>query len=241
MKEISCIKHGTIYKANPQSLVSWARKIDPRNPYNQAYGQYIRVEVTEGEHAGESWMIDTWDIDGGYTNMFEQIRDMAEVNAYGLGYYRGCAYYNSCVQLLSENVDLFEELCDLHDFEPLSNRFDKDPSHYESEDIVSGVWLAHEHKYPSGETLVRKNAEVSIENKARVLFNNVKNEYMLHPIGFSFQYELRIFYKYAMEHRDASCIQNYLPLVDDMAHKSEMAEDIVYDKKTAVGQMSLEF
>ena len=241
MKDISCIKHGTIYKASPRDLVRWARKIDLRNSYNQAYGQYIRVEVTEGEHAGESWMIDTWNIEDYCVNKLEYTRDLTEIDSCGLASFRWNAYYNSCVQLLPENVDLFEELCDLHDFELLSKRSDTSASHYKPEDIVDGVWIAHEYKYPGGATLVRKGADVNIESKARVLFNNVKNEYIRHPVSFGFQYELQIFYKYAMKNRDAACIQNYLPLVDDMARKSEMAAEIVKRDEIAVGQMSLEF
>ena len=240
MKGISCIKHGTIYKANPMDLVQWARNINPRNPHEQAYGQFIRVEVTEGEHAGESWMIDTWDIDS-CCNALAYVRDMVEIDGHELWYYYGRAFYNSCVQLLPENVDLFEELSDLHDYELLSDRPDKDVSHYDPEDIVTQVWLAHEHKWPGGETLVRKDASTSIEHTAHTLFSKVQSEYMLHPVSYNFQYELRSFYKYALLHRDAACIQSYLPFVDDMARKSEMAAEIVKRDEIAVGQMSLEF
>lgn len=241
MKDISCIKHGTIYKANPRDLERWARKIAYPNPYEQAYGQFIRVEVVEGEHAGESWMIDTWDIENFYIDKLERTRDLTEIGSSDLYSFRWHAYYNSCVQLLPENVDLFEELCDLHDFELLSERSDTTASHYKPEDIVSGVWIANEYKYPNGATLVRKGADVNTESKARVLFKNVKYEYERRPVSYKFKYELRVFYKYAMEHHDAACIQNYLPLVDDMARKSEAAEDIVYDKKAASGQLSFDF
>lgn len=231
--KLSRIKHGTIYTANPLSLSPWARNVNPYNPYDQAYGQFIRVEVTEGSHAGESWMIDTWDIDGHYNNTFECTRDMVEVNAHGWGHYRGRAYYNACVQLLPENVDLFEELCDLHDYEPLDWRENNDPSHYDHDDLVTSVWLAHEHKWPNGMTLVRKDAEVALACKTKALFTKVRHEYSNNPTGFGVIMALRVFYKHALENRDADCVQDVLPAVNEIACKSEMLREIAHDTNVA--------
>ena len=43
------IKPDTIYEANPSTLRQWARNIHDTYPYEQAYGQFIRVIIHDEE------------------------------------------------------------------------------------------------------------------------------------------------------------------------------------------------
>lgn len=184
------IKPHTIYSAEPAKLKLWAAKIDETNPYNQAYGQFIRMTADSGELAGQTWMIDTyhlsplnWSFGATTESAIEALINCNTVSSHAIWAARSSCYYNDCVKLTEENAKLFEEVCDLTKVEPLYGR---NPDHYEDKNVFNHIHLYREYGWStytgdSGITLLAKNAQVSTWNKARTLAHEAIRECKRYP------------------------------------------------------------
>jgi hypothetical protein len=210
-KPIFGIKPDTLYKANPRDLTCWAHKINHNRPYDQAYGQFIRVIVHDdepSEHEGEAWMVDTyhlnrlsWSFGANTKTTIEKLLEMRTMHFTSLQHVRFDCYYNDCVKLTEENAHLFEELCDLNDFTSLMPG--QNPEHYSPNDIVRGVHLFREHGFSwdygdIGITLIRKNAEPDWKRKMSTLSRSVKSQIARNVYPYDMK-ELEIL---ALEHKD---------------------------------------
>lgn len=167
------IRTGVLYEANPRDLEPYASRVDRDFPYNQSYGQYLRFDIPEtddGNKAGQSWMVDTYDIScsdfnvGGNTqntvDALTKASDEGDASSWFINKIQFDHYYCSAVQLTDETAQWFTEYCDLHEFGARNGR---NPNHYEGNDVVESVHLYFEHGYSMyigdcGVTLIRKDA-----------------------------------------------------------------------------------
>ena len=211
------LRHGVLYKASPRALSPWARNINDLNSYEQNYGQFVMLTVPEdddGNLAGQSWMIDTYhfDIPGlhvreGETRNDALIRMVAErdfVSSHAIWCYKGICYYNACVRLNERNAELFTEVCDLREWEYVSEDVAPD---YAEEDIIRGVHLYREHGYSYGRggdigiTLRRKGATKSPVRQAQAIRGRMRYERPSYN-GWSYLREAEELERFAYEHRD---------------------------------------
>lgn len=90
-------------------------------------------------------------------------------------------YYSGSIKIDKDNIDYFEEVCDLREFELADDDYDN----YNEEDYVSYVQLWFEHYYNSwgrsGVTIMRIDAKPNKEyidlNIARDILSNIKSDY----------------------------------------------------------------
>ena len=185
MCETFGIKYGTVYVAKPGQwwvLCRHMKHVNWNNTRDQNYGQFVLVTVPSddgGIYAGQSWMVDTYDIERPgkleTDSSFEAayLRDARErrfVTSWWLGAVLNKCYYCACFKLTEDTAALIEEGCDLHEYDLIPSG--ENASDYENEDIVGGVRLFREHAYGTGgAAYVRKGAARSLAKMARVAYN----------------------------------------------------------------------
>lgn len=146
---------------------------------DQKYGTWIPVhyEYTnyEGKHKEGYGMVDTYQvpIDISFTN--EGVPDglgryetlVFKLNRLKEGKYGDYVkdktndyYYSAYVELNDNNINDFELLGDLNDYQ-----ITKTPEYYDEENVLTHVQLYFEHAYPRGIDLVKKGADINIKNK----------------------------------------------------------------------------
>ena len=210
------LRHGVLYEASPRLLSPWALRVNPDNQYDQNYGQFVMLTVPEddtGYFSGQTWMVDTYhfDIPGvkvkegqhRHDAIIEKAAKRDFVPSATIGYLRGNCYYNACVQLDESNVDLFTEVCDLREWQYVS---DDDAPDYPMDDLIHGVHLYREQGYAWGSgdigiTLRRKESEQSPVRQARAIVSKMERERPQYN-GWSYLRWAEELEKFVYEHRN---------------------------------------
>lgn len=206
------IRRHMLYKANPRDLMDMgARKVNPNCPYDQAYGQFLRVTVAgkPGEwRVGETWMIDTyhisclsWPVGATKTSPIECLMRMETVTPHGLGKLLRSCYHNDCVRLTEDTAKLFEPFCDLREFEIHTQN---DMGHYSDRDVRFGVHLYREHGYVFGRgdigvSMLRKGAKPEPNRKLARLADHAIDRCRTSNWA---EPSVKEFEEYAFEHMD---------------------------------------
>lgn len=176
MKEI---KYGALYKENEKLKNYLPLYYDSSN--DQKYHLWIPIRVKTDE-VDKTYMIDTYQappVYGDYEKQLAQLKMYGEAKdnrwyANQPYYY----YYRAKVELNEQTMQAFDLFIDLNDYRVMKSGEEDD---YKSEDVVKGIKLYHEHAYPSGLTLVRKDAKIDYEHKLDALFRDIIYEELCPP------------------------------------------------------------
>ena len=215
------IRHGVLYEAYPSSVSS---NTNPQRQYDQNYGQFLMVSVPEddeGKFAGQHWMIDTYHFTSpsvcvreGQTRgeaIVEQAATREFVSSGALWSLKGNCYYNASVRLTEDNAGLFSEVCDLREWEPVS---ESEAPDYDVADIRHGIHLYQEQGYSWGRgdigiTLRRKGAPKSLVRQAKAIVARMERERPYY-MAFSYDREAADLEKFAYGHRDNRAVMAVL-------------------------------
>ena len=174
MKDIKDVIFGAIYTADPKSLSKWEH-VNRDYPWDQRYEYWIPAVAN-----GNIYMVNTYQIEnvphGVTQESFEKIADIfagAGDGGSSIVHSSSGYYYQSRTKLSEENVGLFEFVADLRDYKVISEREAND---YLEEDILENVRLYHEHAYPYGITLVKKNAVKNVSKQITAIIWEVMNK-----------------------------------------------------------------
>jgi hypothetical protein len=133
-------------------------------------GQVYRQAVPVKRKDGSIWMQDTYQLDYCGRKSQDIIDTICSLNDPDKGDWAirnsSFTYYHTGNEVLADsgnNLDDYELICDLHEYRPL-NRVTEDSRHYNYEDLIYNVHLAHEHGYSwtygdCGITLVKRGAQ----------------------------------------------------------------------------------
>lgn len=154
------LRHGTLYEADARTLAPWARHVEETGPTPQSYGLFVLVTVPDddpGRHAGEAWMVDTWDIDrpvssplahDGRGTWSERYVELAagrrDVQSATIDRWVGRGDYNACVRLEAGNAGLFRKVMDIAEWGVIDADEARD---YDGQDVIHGIRLFREQGY----------------------------------------------------------------------------------------------
>jgi hypothetical protein len=173
------IKYGALYKENEKLKNYLLRYYNSLN--NQKYHLWIPIRVKTDE-VDKTYMIDTYQaypVYGDYEKQLAQLKMYGE--AKDNSWYANQTYnyyYTAKVELNEHTMQAFDLFIDLDDYRVMKRDEEYD---YKSEDVVKGIKLYHEHAYPSGLTLVRKDAKIDYEHKLDALFQKIIYEDLRPP------------------------------------------------------------
>lgn len=173
-KTLKKIKFGAVYTADPSAVgIYYPNYINDLN--DQRYNFWIPAHYKK-DNNDAYYMIDTYQIkrelyEDIYTydkekymqsllNGLMRLKDPEDGGNYA------CRmpydyFYSAIVKITDENINIFKEVCNLEEYR-LS---DEDESRYfNEEDVVKYLKLFNEHKYPTGITIVKKDAKYNYSN-----------------------------------------------------------------------------
>lgn len=176
MKEI---KYGALYKENEKLKNYLPLYYDSSN--DQKYHLWIPIRVKTDE-VDKTYMIDTYQahpVYGDYEKQLAQLKMYGEAkdNRWHANQPHDY-YYTAKVELDEHTIQAFDLFIDLNDYRVMKSYEEDD---YKSEDVVKGIKLYHEHAYPSGLTLVRKDAKIDYEHKLDALFQKIIHKELRPP------------------------------------------------------------
>lgn len=182
---------GGIYEA---TTVTPSRYRDSLN--DQKYGFFVPVCI-ESNGVKKYYMIDTYEINSCYSYSEEKTRYDSIVKNFinmknpkiGYNVYHNAVfnyYYNNTVEITSSNVDTFNLIADLREYNPIS---DRNAENYLEEDILRNVKLWWECKYPYGYTLVKKNAKENISRKINAKIHDIMSYIEFPKAGYEIDFK----------------------------------------------------
>lgn len=155
---------------------------------NQRYNLWIPIKFSGNDCVKPGiYMIDTYQAP--YFNTkhyaFEKlVENMISYGENGDSAYYNCGnyYYNSRVRLTDEVFEEFELIADLREWReiPLSETYQ-----YADVDVLHYIKLYHEHQYPDGICLIKKDAQVNRWNQVEDWCNTVLDNICRPSIGYS--------------------------------------------------------
>lgn len=171
MIDIKNIKYGALYTENDNLRSYLPRYYECLN--DQKYHLWIPIRVKTNT-IDKVYMIDTYQayrVYGDYDKQLAQLKMYGE--AKDNSWYANQPYnyyYSARVELNEQTIKAFDFYIDLDDYRVMKRSEEYD---YKSEDVVRNIRLYNEHNYPSGLTLVRKDAKIDYEYKVDRLFHKI--------------------------------------------------------------------
>lgn len=201
------MKSGCLYKAYPASLTPYGAKINDRNSYDQAYGHYVLVTVDDpkSEHNGEQWMIDTYLIRPGGSNIESKIAYMANYNTLTwqalMNVIYSC-YYRSACKLTDSSAQRFEKICDLNEVRMMSC---SEHGKYRKEDCFYRIHVGREVGFSwsfgdCGVDLIKKDAKPDPVLTAEQLAKDMAEDSLIKT--YHSTWHIKEFEKHIFEHRN---------------------------------------
>ena len=144
---------------------------------DQRYNFWIPIKFSGNDYVKPGYyMIDTYQVSSfnsyhtSFTNtILPRLISFGE-NGDSAYYNCGNFYYNSRVRLTDETFELFELIADLREYTEV--KFE-DSLRYAETDILRHIKLYHEHNYPNGICLVKKDAQFNMWNQVEVLCDKI--------------------------------------------------------------------
>ena len=228
---------GGIYKA---TTVIPSRYRDSLN--DQKYGFFVPVCI-ESNGVKRYYMIDTYEIDSSYSYGNEQTRYDTIVNKFinmknpkvGYNVYHYAVfnyYYNNTVEVTTSNIDTFKLIADLREYRPISNR---DAENYLEKDVLRNVMLWWECKYPSGYTLVRKEAKENFSRKIDAKIHDIMSYIKFPKAGYEDDFkELEQLVFFAKENNndyDSKEVKNILEIRELLLKQEKEIDELLNKQK----------
>ena len=209
---------------------------------DQKYGYFVPVCV-ENNGVKKYYMIDTYEIDSSYSygkektrydNIVEKFVSMSDSKIGYSVYHKAIFdyYYNNAVEVTTSNIDTFKLIADLREYRPISNR---DAENYLEEDVLRNVMLWWECKYPSGYTLVRKDAKEDISRKIDAKIHDIVSYIEFPKAGYKEDFEqLEQLVSYAKENNtdyDSKEVKNILEIRELLLKQEKEIDELLNKQK----------
>lgn len=164
---------GGIYKAKDLKSV-WMHAANPKLDHNdQRYNIWIPVNFSGNSIVKPGiYMIDTYQAPRCGSSFQSCVEALKKFKTDGDAAYYSCGnyYYNSRVRLTDSIFEEFELIADLNEYKEINI---EETYKYTEKDVLRYIKLYHEHKYPNGICLVKKDASINCWNYVEDLCDNI--------------------------------------------------------------------